>query len=264
MFERYTEKARRSIFFARYYASQFGSPYIEPEHLLLGLMMHTAVLKESGKAVRAEIEQGLARGEKTPTSVDLPVSESVKGTMQRAAEEADRLGHPYIGVEHLLLGLMAASDSAVPELLRKHGIDRELILRESPAEPVEAPPDRESLRALVDTLPEGALPHAKRMLQHMQTWPPHLSCQGGFMGGGGGTAFGMAGGGPIRRGRHSSRRLEDGVEVYESRYVRDGHEITSIERFRMSEDGKTLSYTQEISGPGHSLQNTIDFDVSGS
>ncbi len=38
MFERYTEKARRTIFFARYEASQFGSPYIEVEHLLLGLM----------------------------------------------------------------------------------------------------------------------------------------------------------------------------------------------------------------------------------
>ena len=37
MFERYTEKARRVIFFARYEASQFGSPYIETEHLLLGL-----------------------------------------------------------------------------------------------------------------------------------------------------------------------------------------------------------------------------------
>ncbi len=38
MFERYTEKARRTIFFARYEASLFGSPYIETEHLLLGLL----------------------------------------------------------------------------------------------------------------------------------------------------------------------------------------------------------------------------------
>ena len=41
MFERYTEKARRVIFFARYEASQFGSPYIETEHLLLGLCART-------------------------------------------------------------------------------------------------------------------------------------------------------------------------------------------------------------------------------
>ena len=42
MFERYTEKARRVIFFARYEASQFGSPCIETEHLLLGLLRANA------------------------------------------------------------------------------------------------------------------------------------------------------------------------------------------------------------------------------
>src|SRR5690242_4130859 len=44
MFERYTEKARRAIFFARYEASQFGSPYIESEHLLMGLLREDKVL----------------------------------------------------------------------------------------------------------------------------------------------------------------------------------------------------------------------------
>jgi ATP-dependent Clp protease ATP-binding subunit ClpC len=44
MFERYTEKAKRTIFFARYEASQFGSPYIETEHLLLGLLREDKAL----------------------------------------------------------------------------------------------------------------------------------------------------------------------------------------------------------------------------
>jgi ATP-dependent Clp protease ATP-binding subunit ClpC len=44
MFERYTEKARRVIFFARYEASQFGAPYIETEHLLLGLLQENKAL----------------------------------------------------------------------------------------------------------------------------------------------------------------------------------------------------------------------------
>ena len=44
MFEKYTEKARRVIFFARYEASQFGSPYIETEHLLLGLLREDKAL----------------------------------------------------------------------------------------------------------------------------------------------------------------------------------------------------------------------------
>ena len=46
MFERYTEKARRVIFFARYEASQFGSPYIETEHLLLGLLREDKALDQ--------------------------------------------------------------------------------------------------------------------------------------------------------------------------------------------------------------------------
>ena len=47
MFERYTEKARRVIFFARYEASQFGSPCIETEHLLLGLLREDKALVRS-------------------------------------------------------------------------------------------------------------------------------------------------------------------------------------------------------------------------
>ena len=66
MFERYTEKARRVIFFARYEASQYGSPYIETEHLLLGLMREDKALANrflrshgSIESIRKEIE---ARG----------------------------------------------------------------------------------------------------------------------------------------------------------------------------------------------------------
>ena len=51
MFERYTEKARRVIFFARYEASQFGSPYIETEHLLLGLLREDKALTNRFPAV---------------------------------------------------------------------------------------------------------------------------------------------------------------------------------------------------------------------
>jgi hypothetical protein len=66
----------------------------------------------------------------------------------------------------------------------------------------------------------------------------------------------------MRQGRRSFTRIEDGVEVVESHHLREGHQIRLIERFRLSEDGKTLSYTQEITGPGKSEQHTIDFDVS--
>ena len=79
MFERYTEKARRVIFFARYEASQYGSPYIETEHLLLGLMredkaLANRFLRQQGsiESIRKEIEGRTLLREKISTSVELP------------------------------------------------------------------------------------------------------------------------------------------------------------------------------------------------
>ena len=95
MFERYTEKARRGIFFARYEASQFGSPYIETEHLLLGLLredkaMTNRILRALGAvdSIRREIEKNTTVREKTSTSVDLPLSNEAKRVLAYAAEEA--------------------------------------------------------------------------------------------------------------------------------------------------------------------------------
>src|SRR5204863_8052825 len=77
MFERYTEKARRTIFFGRYEASQFGSPYIESEHLLLGVLREnkalvTTFLHSYGglEALRKEVEAQTVIREKASTSVD--------------------------------------------------------------------------------------------------------------------------------------------------------------------------------------------------
>ena len=83
MFERYTEKARRIIFFARYEASQFGSPYIETEHLLLGILREDRALANrllhshsAVDAIRGEIEAARPFQQKVSTSVDLPLSHS--------------------------------------------------------------------------------------------------------------------------------------------------------------------------------------------
>ena len=100
MFERYTEKARRVIFFARYEASQFGSPYIETEHLLLGLLREDKALTNrflrshaSVESIRKQIEAHTTIREKVSTSVDLPLSNECKRVLAYAAEEAERLGH---------------------------------------------------------------------------------------------------------------------------------------------------------------------------
>jgi ATP-dependent Clp protease ATP-binding subunit ClpC len=129
MFERYTEKARRVIFFARYEASQFGSPYIDTEHLLLGLLREDQALSNrflrsqaSIESIRKQIEGRSAIGEKIPTSVDLPLSEECKRVLHYAAEEAERLSHKHIGTEHLLLGLLREEKSLAAEILHERGL----------------------------------------------------------------------------------------------------------------------------------------------
>src|SRR3974390_1135359 len=112
MFERYTEKPRRVIFFARYEASQYGSPYIESEHLLLGLLREDKALSfrtlpsGAGEMIREVIDARAPKGKSIPTSVDLPLTGQSKNALNAAADEADALGHRYIGTEHLLLGLL--------------------------------------------------------------------------------------------------------------------------------------------------------------
>ncbi len=119
MFERYTERARRVLFFARYEASQLGSVSIETEHLLLGLIREGKGLTSrifqraqvSLDTIRKEVEGRSVFREKVSTSVDIPFSAETKRVLQHAQEEADRLLHNYIGTEHLLLGLLAEERS---------------------------------------------------------------------------------------------------------------------------------------------------------
>ena len=129
MFERYTEKARRVIFFARYEASQFGSPFIETEHLLLGLLREDKALTNrflrshaSIESIRKQIEGRTPIREKVSTSVDLPLSQECKRVLAYAAEEAERLAHKHIGTEHLLLGLLREDKSFAAEILHERGL----------------------------------------------------------------------------------------------------------------------------------------------
>ncbi|MEI6668622.1 MAG: ATP-dependent Clp protease ATP-binding subunit [Acidobacteriota bacterium] len=130
MFERYTERARRVLFFARYEASQLGSVSIETEHLLLGLIREGKGLTSrlfsraqvSLDAIRKEIEGRTVFREKVSTSVEIPFSAETKRALQGAAEEADRLLHNYIGTEHLLLGILREERSLAASILIDKGM----------------------------------------------------------------------------------------------------------------------------------------------
>ena len=161
MFERYTEKARRVIFFARFEASQYGSPCIETEHLLLGLLREDrGLVKRSlgegnaGEGIRGEIEGHITLGERIPTSVEMPLALESKKVLTLAAEEADRLGDRHVGTEHILLGLLRVEDALAGKILQARGVKvgalREQMARVARAENLNAQP--ESSKRGINTL----------------------------------------------------------------------------------------------------------------
>jgi hypothetical protein len=135
MFERYTEKARRVIFFARYEASHYGSGAIETEHLLLGLVREDLriVLLLPGasyESVRQQIDVRTATRETIPTSVDIPLSNQSRRVLKFAAEEARGLNHHHIGTEHLLLGLLREKNCFGAQILQQGGAELAKLRRQ--------------------------------------------------------------------------------------------------------------------------------------
>src|SRR5262245_20525899 len=130
MFERYTEKARRVIFFARYEASQFGASQIEAEHILLGLIREDKNLAArfihrphaNVELIRKEIENRTEMRDYVSTQIDMPLSDGAKRALSFAAEESELLGNRHIGTEHLLLGLLREEDSIAAEILNARGM----------------------------------------------------------------------------------------------------------------------------------------------
>ncbi len=132
MFERFTEKARRVVFFARYEASQFGSPYIETEHLLLGLTREDGPLRMrlsqahlDPESLRKQISSRTTIREKISTSVDLPLSSDLKRALAYASEEALALQQRVVDSGHLVLGLLRIENCFAAALLQQGGITYE-------------------------------------------------------------------------------------------------------------------------------------------
>lgn len=134
MFERYDKGARRAIFFARYEASNYGSRYIETEHLLLGLVREDHALARNflGKSnieaeIRAEIERRITRGERFSVSIEVPLTAECKRILNFAAEESERLAHRHVGTGHLLLGILRETGSLAANILHGRGLVPETV-----------------------------------------------------------------------------------------------------------------------------------------
>ena len=135
MFNRFTSRALQVLFYARFEASQLGSSAVEPEHILLGMLVQgkglgSRILARTGGTLddfRSDIVRRLTSREKVPESAEIPFSASCKRVLQYASEEADRLLPNYIGTEHLLLGLLREERSIPAEVLAARGVRIEAV-----------------------------------------------------------------------------------------------------------------------------------------
>ncbi|HEY3414253.1 MAG TPA: ATP-dependent Clp protease ATP-binding subunit [Armatimonadota bacterium] len=137
MWQRFTERTRRVIFFAQEEAARLGENYVGTEHLLLGLVRENdsvaaRILERLGVnlgRVRQEIERQVARGDGR-LGQEMQLTPRAKRVIDLAYEEARQLNNNYIGTEHLLLGLVRESDGIAGRVLARLGVDLDRTRRE--------------------------------------------------------------------------------------------------------------------------------------
>src|SRR5438034_5911481 len=153
MWQRFTERARRVVFFAQEEAARLGENYVGTEHLLLGLVRENdsvaaRILDRLGVPlgrIRSDIERQVTRGHGN-LGQDMQLTPRAKRVIDLAYEEARQLNKNYIGTEHLLLGLIREGDGLAARVLVKLGADLERARREVYAmqedvnQPAAAPP----------------------------------------------------------------------------------------------------------------------------
>lgn len=152
MFDRYTERAKRVLMFAQDEARRLNHSYIGTEHLLLGLVREgegpaARVLSGLGMGVdltkvRSAVEVTIGRGERELAG-DISLTPHARKSIELAAEEARRLGHNYIGTEHLLLGLVAEGEGMATGILESLGAHPDAVRNAMvfAAEPGESVPE---------------------------------------------------------------------------------------------------------------------------
>jgi len=129
---RYTSRARASVARAREQALEMGHNYVGTEHLLLGVLVDPAalsvrVLAELGVPAeqlrQAVIETAVPRSSHGAVAADLPFTPRARRVLDLTRGESLRLGHDYVGTEHVLMALAAEQDGIGGRVLREHGVD---------------------------------------------------------------------------------------------------------------------------------------------
>ncbi len=165
-FDRFTKRARRVLTLAQEEAQRLNHNYIGTEHLLLGLVREengvaVRVLRDLGvdpKQVRERVERTVGRGQRTMYG-KLSLTPRTKRVIELAVDEARRLGHHYIGTEHLLLGLVRAGEGVAVDVLKSLGVGLDKVrsqtarvMMESSSQTANAPSRESKSTPLVDQL----------------------------------------------------------------------------------------------------------------
>lgn len=183
MFERYTERSRRAIFYSRWLASQAGSPEIETEHLLLGLLRADMRLARrflgspwAAEEIWQDLECNKLVREATTGNADLPLSLGAKRVLLLAKDEADSLSSKNVRTDHLLLGLLREEGCVAASLLQQRGLSLvatreelsrsphddsqiEELVRESRSLPMDVIESRTRLRSIVSRMRQAISNH---------------------------------------------------------------------------------------------------------
>jgi ATP-dependent Clp protease ATP-binding subunit ClpA len=166
MFQRFTDKARRTVVLAQEEARALRHDHIGTQHLLLGLLRESAgvaataltSLGVSLAAARARVADARPAepppSDRTPTEGHIPFTPEAKRTLELALRESLQLGHDYIGTEHILLGLIREPACRAAAILSELGADRaaitQRVLELRPAGPPRPRPARTEPRSLAE------------------------------------------------------------------------------------------------------------------
>jgi len=131
MFSNFTEKARAAIQNAHDVACEMGHGYIGSEHLLLGIIIEGSgvgakILENAGAKkdiIMSKIEELMGRNAPLDNKIELALTPRSKRILEIAAMEARRMGHNYIGTEHILIGIIKDGDGVGANILSSCGVD---------------------------------------------------------------------------------------------------------------------------------------------
>lgn len=135
MFARFTQRAQKVLYLAQEEAKRLNYPFVGTEHLLLGLIGEgegvasraLASLGIEADRVRSLVEEMVEKVVQGPVSNEMTLTPRAKRVLELAVDEARRMGHNYVGTEHLLLGLIREGEGVAAQVLNSFGADQEKV-----------------------------------------------------------------------------------------------------------------------------------------